>query len=60
MGAYEIIVYGMGGEIGNRKSFFLDLPIYSSTEIVDKSVERNIKSKKKKHFQFPISFQGFH
>ena len=30
--------------IGNQLYIFLDLPIYSSTEIVDKNVERNINT----------------
>jgi len=42
-----------GGKLEIGNPFFLDLPVYSSTEIVDKNVERNIKSCKKKGF--PIS-----
>ena len=42
-----------GGKLESGNPFFLDLPVYSSTEIVDKNVERNINTFIKKGF--PIS-----
>ena len=38
------LVYGVGGISAIGYRFILDLPVYSSTEIVDKNVERNINT----------------
>ena len=44
---------GWGGKLEYGNPFFLDLPVYSSTEIVDKNEEENIKTFLKN--RYPIS-----
>ena len=51
MGAqWGLSVWSGGGISESGYPFFLGLPIYSSTEIVDKNVERNINTFIKKGF----------